>query len=137
MRAFVHSNQPKFYQKHKSTNRVKDHTILNAVVNDELFGAVLVDIHVPESLYDTFSKFSPIFCTTTVPWEVIGDTMQQFWRETQTYADGNVKPFPEKHLLVGGMRASRILLSTPLLQFYLEKGLKVTKIYEVNSVLNK
>ena len=137
MRAFVNSNQPTFYQKHKSSYKVTEHTILEAVLNDEVFGAVLVDIHVPEALYDTFSEFSPFFCTTNVPWEVIGDTMQHYWRETQTNADGEMKPFPNKNLLVGGMRASRILLSTPLLHFYLEKGLKVTKIYEVISVLYK
>ena len=101
------------------------------MADDHLFGAALVDIHVPESKYEEFKEFSPIFCTTTVPFDAIGDTMQEYWRTTQTTVDGEMRPFPEKELLVGGMKATKILLATPLLRFYLEHGLEVTKVYEV------
>jgi hypothetical protein len=40
---------------------------------------------------------------------------------------------PEKprRLLVGGMRGGQMLISTPLLKWYLEHGMVVTKIYQV------
>ena len=41
--------------------------------------------------------------------------------------DLSTKP---RRLLVGGMRAQKILLATPLLKWYLEHGLEVTKIYQ-------
>ena len=36
-----------------------------------------------------------------------------------------------RRLLVGGMSAQKILLATPLLKWYLDHGMKVTKIYQV------
>ena len=40
-------------------------------------------------------------------------------------------PTTVRRLLVGGMKARQILLSTPLLQWYLNHGLVVTRLYEV------
>ena len=34
-------------------------------------------------------------------------------------------------MLVGAMKAEKILLATPLLQYYLQLGLKVTEIFQV------
>ena len=36
-----------------------------------------------------------------------------------------------RRLLVGGLKAEKILLATPLLKWYLERGLVVTKIHRV------
>lgn len=36
-----------------------------------------------------------------------------------------------RRLLVGGLRAKQILLATPLLKWYLDHGLEVTKVYQV------
>jgi len=36
-----------------------------------------------------------------------------------------------RHLLVGGLRAQKILLATPLLKWYLEHGLQVSQIHQV------
>jgi hypothetical protein len=35
------------------------------------------------------------------------------------------------HSLIGSMKEDKILLATPLLKWYLEHGLEVTKIYQV------
>lgn len=35
-----------------------------------------------------------------------------------------------RKLLVGGMSAERILLATPLLKWYLDHGLQVTRVYQ-------
>jgi hypothetical protein len=36
-----------------------------------------------------------------------------------------------RRLLVGGMSAKKILIATPLLRWYMEHGLEVTKIHQV------
>ena len=130
LRAFVDTTYPTFYRKHRS-RKVTEATILQSVLDENLFGAVLCDIKVPEHLYEQFSEFSPFFVTTTIPFEVMSEPIQQYWKETQTLPGGYVRPYPTKRMLVGGMRCSKVLLATPLLQFYLEKGLEVTHVYEV------
>ena len=42
------------------------------------FGAVDVDIHVPENLYSKFAEMTPIFCNTEVSYETIGEHMQEY-----------------------------------------------------------
>ena len=75
---------PPFTRKHRSTVNVSQ--ILDAVKKGELFGAIEVDIKVPEkwssttspdrSPYDHFSEMSPIFCTTDISFDSIGPHMQ-------------------------------------------------------------
>ena len=96
---------------------------------------VEVDIHVPEkwsscfehqkmSPYDYFKEMSPLFCSTDIPFDAIGEHMQAHIWEYHL----SDKP---RRLLVGGMKARQILLATPLLQWYLKHGLVVTKIYQI------
>lgn len=95
---------------------------------------VEVDIEVPETWSDGFEKelspfhyfeeMSPLFCTIDVPFEAFGSHMQQ---HVETFGLSK-KP---RRLLVGGMKARQMLLATPLLKWYLEHGMKVTKVYQV------
>jgi hypothetical protein len=59
-----------------------------------------------------------------VPFDVIGDHMQDHVRSH------NLSETPRR-LLVGGMKARQILIATPLLRWYLNHGMVVTKIYQV------
>ena len=111
------------------------HLILQGVDSGALFGMVEVDIEVPQewphyfkhptmSPYDYFQEMSPLFCTTEIPFDAIGEHMQaHIW-------EYHLSDSPRR-LLVGGMKARQILLATPLLQRYLNHGLVVTKIYQV------
>ena len=67
---------------------------------------------------------SPILCTSEVPFEALGQHMQQYVEEMGM----GKKP---RVLLVGGMSAQDILIATPLLRWYLEHGIEVTKIHQV------
>ena len=67
---------------------------------------------------------SPIFCNTDIPFENIGEHMQ-------AHVHANNLSQKSRRLLVGGMKAEKILLATPLLQWYLNHGLKVTRVYQV------
>lgn len=60
--------------------------ILRGVIGGELFGMVECDIAVPDqcpyfshppmTTYQYFEEMCPLFCTTDVPFDVIGEQMQ-------------------------------------------------------------
>ena len=66
---------------------------------------------------------SPIFCTTDVPYDVIGEHMQDYAESTGMKKTG-------RRLLVGGMAAKKILLATPLLKWYMEHGIRIDHVYQ-------
>ena len=100
----------------------KDKLIQN-VLNDKLFGFFQVDIEVPERLRKRFSEFSPLFVISEVPEDQIPQHMQDYKINT-----GRKKIKNNKKLL-GVMKAEKILLYSPLLKWYLNHGLKLTKIH--------
>ena len=100
----------------------KDKLIQN-VLNDNFFGFFQVDIEVPEQLLDKFSEFSPLFILAEVPEDQIPQHMQDYKINT-----GRKKIKNNKKLL-GVMKAEKILLYSPLLKWYLNHGLQVTKIH--------
>ena len=122
--------------------KMSETNIVDMLVKDQFFGMVECDISVPEqwvmpgddrrniqfehdlSPKEYFSEMPPIFCTTDVHIEHFGQHMQTF------VEDHDLSKEPRR-LLVGGMSAKKILLITPLLQWYLSKGLRVSKIYRV------
>ena len=101
----------------------KDKLIQN-VLNDKLFGFFQVDIEVPEQLLDKFSEFSPLFILAEVPEDQIPQHMRDYKINT-----GRKKIKNNKKLL-GVMKAEKILLYSPLLKWYLNHGLQVTKIHK-------
>ena len=74
--------------------------------------------------YEYFEEMPPLFCTTDVPVDLIGEHMQDHVRRIQL----SEKP---GRLLVGGMRDRQMLMATPRLKWCLEHGMVVTKIYQV------
>ena len=96
--------------------------IIQNVLNDELFGFFEVDIEVPEQLRDKFSEFCPLFVISEVPEKQIPQHMKDYQINT-----GRKKIKNNKKLL-GVMKAEKILLYSPLLKWYLNHGLRVTKI---------
>lgn len=135
MKDFVLSRTSPFHRKYPGM--VSQNLILEAVMDETLFGMLEVDIEVPDtwdkvrykpdttlSPYDYFEEFCPLFCTTEVPFDVIGQHMQDH------IAKHNLSRKP-RTLLVGGMKAKKLLLATPLLKWYIEHGLLVCNIYQV------
>jgi hypothetical protein len=130
LKAFVESRKPQTPQRATTENE-----IMEGVISGQLFGMVEVDISVPEQWpsyfqhpsmtpYEYFQEMSPLFCSTEVPFEIIGEHMQDHVRRF------NLSEKPRR-LLVGGMRARQLLIATPLLKWYLEHGLIVSKVYQV------
>jgi very-short-patch-repair endonuclease len=98
--------------------------ILQLVKQEKLFGAVEVDIHVPPELHDKFDEMSPLFANVDVPFDCIGEHMQNYVRE-------NELDDTKRRLLVGGMKGKKMLVATPLLKWYLEHGLEVTRVHQI------
>ena len=118
-----------FLKSHRYNERKYRHltidSILSRVADGSLFGCVECDIEVPAKLRDHFEEFCPIFKSTNIPFSVIG-------RHMQTYAQSHgISEKGETRNLISSLWGKKILLSTPLLRWYLEHGLVVRKIYEV------
>ena len=97
--------------------------IIQNVLNDKLFGFFEVDIEVPEKKRKSFSEFCPLFVISEVPEDQIPQHMKDYKINTGRKMIKNNKK------LLGVMKAEKILLYSPLLKWYLNHGLQVTKIY--------
>ena len=98
--------------------------IIAAVKAETLFGMVECDISVPDHLKEYFSEMTPIFKNIHVSLDDIGEPMKQ-------YANTNGLMKQPRRTLVGSYQGNKILLATPLLRWYLNHGLTITKIYQV------
>ena len=124
------SGQPNMYRyccwkkaKNRKATTINPKLLLKVVEEEIFFGMMEVDIEVPPQLMDRFEEFCPLFVTCSIPTEAIGDTMQQYIEEK------NLSKLPRRQL-VAGRKACRVLLTTPLLQWYLKHGLVVTKVHQ-------
>ena len=90
--------------------------ILEAVQNETLFGIVECDIHVTDPLKTHFSEMPPIFKSSEISREDIGRFMKAFDE------DNNIMPKPRRNL-IGSFFATKIMIATPLLKWYLAHGL--------------
>ena len=96
--------------------------IIQNVLNDKLFGFFEVDIEVPEQKRKRFSEFCPLFVISEVPEDQIPQHMKDYKINTGRKMIKNNKK------LLGVMKAEKILIYSPLLKWYLNHGLQVTKI---------
>ena len=98
--------------------------IIAAVVDGTLFGMVECDVRVPEHLQDHFAEMQPIFKNATVTRDDIGPYMRQ-------YAEENDIMSTPRRMLIGSYRGDKILLTTPLLRWYIAHGLVVDRVYQI------
>ena len=104
--------------------------IIQNVLNDKLFGFFEVDIEVPEQKRNRFSEFCPLFVISEVPEEQIPQHMKDYKINTGRKMIKNNKK------LLGVMKTEKILLYSPLLKWYLNHGLQVTKIHRYISYIS-
>ena len=104
--------------------RLTLHDIIDNVLSGSLFGAVECDIHVPPTLREKFIEMAPIFKNVQISHEDIGEHMQEFAQQHGIHD----KPIKS---LIGSMFGEKILLATPLLKWYLEHGLELTRVYQI------
>ena len=104
--------------------------IIQNVLNDKLFGFFEVDIEVPEQKRKLFSEFCPLFVISEVSEEQIPQHMKDYKINTGRKMIKNNKK------LLGVMKTEKILLYSPLLKWYLNHGLQVTKIHRYISYIS-
>ena len=96
--------------------------LLEGIKKGKHFGYVQCDIEVPENLRANFSNFPPIFKKTLVSKNDIGDLMKSYAEEEGTMSQ------PRK-MLISSFTLQNGTLIAPLLLFYVQLGLVVTKIH--------
>lgn len=116
--------QSKFQRYLDSLHTLSKEQILSAVRIGYLFGAIDCNIRVPKAVKQKFSEMPPIFKNAEISRKDIGDYIQAFAEEH------DIMPRPRRSL-IGSYCGEKILLATPLIKWYLEHGLKVTRIYQV------
>lgn len=102
-------------------NLRKGHT--DSCENGSFFGLVQCDVEVPAHLREYFSEMPPIFKNCAVSREDIGDFMKDYAKEHKLLSQ-------PRQTLISSFSAQGILLTTPLLQWYLSHGLMVTNIQQ-------
>ena len=94
------------------------------ILKGKVFGFAQVDIEVPDELYDKFSEMSPLFIVQEIPDCSIPEEMRAYKEKT-----GRKTMKGTKKLL--GMKAKKILLYTPLIECYLQHGLRLTAVHQL------
>ena len=87
------------------------------------FGYAEVDIEIPNHLHQKFEEMCPFFHNKTVPTKAVPKHMKEYLRATgRKLVEKNKK-------LMGTLSAQRILLYEPLLQWYINHGAVIKRIY--------
>ena len=105
-----------------SAGKMSQAEIIEGVKSGSVFGLIQVDIHTPEHLKPYFAEMTPVFKNILVSKEDVGDHMK-------TYLESVGKLRQPQRQLIGSFHGSGLLLGTPLLKWYLEKGLVVSKVH--------
>ena len=95
---------------------------LDRIKSSALFGYVQCDIKVPEHLREQFANFLPIFENTNAITKDIGSLKQE-------YAEKKSLMCQPRRMLLCSFELTNGTIITPLLLFYLERGLVSTKIH--------
>ena len=98
--------------------------VVEAIRAGRLFGMALVDISVPQELRQEFAEFPPIFKNVEVGREDMGDFMREYCER-----NGLMKK-PVKQM-ISSFWAKEVFIITPMIKWYLEKGLVVSRVHLV------
>ena len=98
------------------------HSLIDKIKRGELFGVVDCSLEDPEEMYPYFEDFPPIFKNCEVGRNDIGDHMKEFAERNK------LLPRPRK-MLIYSFKLERGPVITPLLLFYLEKGVILKDVF--------
>ena len=95
------------------------------VLKGKVFGFAQVNIEVPGELYDKFSEMPPMFVVQEIPDCYISEEMKIYKEKTGRKTVKGTKK------LLGVMKAKKILLYKPVIQWCLQHGLRLTAVYQL------
>jgi hypothetical protein len=116
--AFLKDRHPEL--NFENQRKMTQDEILKYVMEDKIFGFLEVDIHTPPELEVKFEDFPPIFKKAFVSRDDIGPYMRTFAEERGLLKQPSC-------LLISSYFAKKQVFLTPLIKFYIQQGLKVTK----------
>ena len=104
-------------------------TLYQAILDETVFGFIKCDVETPREMIESFGEFlfPPLFCRMQVTSDLVSDYMKQRMCE-----DDNVR---EPTTIVQRYNAKGIYLLTPLVKFYISRGMKVSNITEFNQYI--
>ena len=125
-----------WWESFKTNDKIKNHvrthfpykrplstdSLLAKIKEGSLPGYVQCDLVVPDELNPKFANFHPIFKNTEVGRNDIGDCMKNYAIENEIIKQ------PQR-MLISSFKIKNVTVITPVFNFYLELGLKCTKIY--------
>ena len=106
-----------------SKKRLTPAELISAVEKDAFFGIVSVDILVPENLTEMYENFPPFFVHSTLKRCMLSDEMQKIAKKF-------CKLQREQRVLLSALEATKTSIITPLIRAYLQRGFKITRVYE-------
>ena len=95
------------------------------VLKGKVFGFAQVDIEVPDELYDKFGEMSPLLAAQKIPDCDIPEEMEIYKEKTGRKTVKGTKK------LLSVMKAKKFLLCTPLIEWYLQHGLRLTAVHQL------
>ena len=95
------------------------------VLKGKVFGFAQVDIEVPDELYDKFSEMPPLFAVQEILDCDIPEEMKIYKEKTGRKTVKGTKK------LLGVMKAKKILLYTPVIEWHLQHGLRLTAVHQL------
>ena len=87
------------------------------------FGFAELDIEVPRDLWEGFEEFPPILINQSVGEEGIPQHMKDYLAKSGRVAK------PDQRKLLGVLKAKKVLLYAPLLEWYHKHGLQITAVH--------
>ena len=97
-------------------------SLLEAILNDQVFGFVRCDIETPTEQIEQFGEFlfPPLFCRMQITPDMLSDYMKKRLIEEEK------SKYPKT--IVQRYNAKDIYLMTPLVKFYASRGMKISNI---------
>ena len=95
------------------------------VLKEKVFGFAQVGIEVPDEFYDKFSEMAPLFVVQEILDRDILEKMKVFKEKNGWKTVKGTKN------VLRVMKAKKILLYTPLIEWYLQHGLKLTAVHQL------
>ena len=117
------SYMPLFYRMHPRA--VTQECILKAIVDGKLYGFAVVNVRVPTHLRTHFDAFPPIFANHLVEKKHLSPIMAQHVDEQ------GINFNKGRRLLLTGMDAEDIMLSTKMIAWYIKHGIEVSNVTQV------
>ena len=97
--------------------------MIDDIRSGELFGFIIADVESPQDVIAEMKEFPPIIRKMTLT----EDHLSDYTKERLKKEKPNLKKF-QRDTLVQCFNGKQLLLMTPLVKFYLEKGLQIHNI---------